>query len=198
MRGRRSPRSSGDRRAGRRPRGNLMSGGTSCDSETAGLCFVNDDTVTYAGRLNRVRADADIAAADDGEAGEGDTIIADVERIVGGNGNNVLGGITTNFFHFSGLRRLVGMRFEGRAGNDVCEARELRIRSWEERATTSSTAVAGPTRFRRATERPHSWRCGSGPAGRRQGSGSAFCPRQPARSSERRRRKRRGPGRCRA
>jgi hypothetical protein len=125
-----------------------MSGGTSCDSETAGLCFVNDDTVTYAGRLNRVRADADIAAADDGEAGEGDTIIADVERIVGGNGNNVLGGITTNFFHFSGLRRLVGMRFEGRAGNDVCEARELRIRSWEERATTSSTAVAGPTRFR--------------------------------------------------
>jgi Ca2+-binding RTX toxin-like protein len=97
----------------------LMSGGTSSDCETAGLCRINNDTVTYAGRVNRVRADADIAAADDGERDEGDTIIADVERIVGGKGNDVLGGITTNFFTFDTSRRLVGMVLEGRAGNDI-------------------------------------------------------------------------------
>jgi Ca2+-binding RTX toxin-like protein len=98
----------------------LMSGGTSCDQETAGLCFLNTDTVSYAGRVNRVRADADIEAADDGELGEGDTVMADVERIVGGKGNDVLGGITTNFEHFgySGIRHLVGMTLEGRDGND--------------------------------------------------------------------------------
>jgi serralysin len=101
------------------PGADLMSGGTSCEAEAAGLCFIHNDTVTYAGRVNRVLADADIAAADDGEQDEGDTIIADVERIVGGQGNDVLGGITTNFFHFDGLRRLVGMELKGRAGHDV-------------------------------------------------------------------------------
>jgi serralysin len=74
-----------------------MSGGTSCDFETAGFCRINNDTVTYAGRVNRVRADADIAAADDGERGEGDTIIADVERIIGGTGNDVLGHSSSGF-----------------------------------------------------------------------------------------------------
>jgi Ca2+-binding RTX toxin-like protein len=97
----------------------LMSGGTSCDFETAGQCFINFDTVTYAGRSHRVRADADIAAADDGEWGEGDTILADIERIVGGAGNDVLGGITTNFFTFDSSKVLVGMSLEGRGGNDV-------------------------------------------------------------------------------
>jgi Ca2+-binding RTX toxin-like protein len=100
------------------PGADLMSGGTSCEPATAGLCFIHNDTVTYAGRTNRVRADADIAAADDGELGEGDTIIADVERIIGGKGNDVLGGVTTNFFRFDSSRRLVGMRLEGRAGDD--------------------------------------------------------------------------------
>jgi Ca2+-binding RTX toxin-like protein len=101
----------------------LMSGGNSCDSETAGLCFLNKDTVSYAGRVNRVRADADIEAADDGELDEGDTIMADVERIVGGKGNDVLGGITTNFEHldYSGIRHLVGMTLDGRGGNDVLQ-----------------------------------------------------------------------------
>jgi Ca2+-binding RTX toxin-like protein len=101
------------------PGGDLMSGGTSCDAETAGLCFINNDTVTYAGRVNRVHADADIAAADDGERDEGDTIIADVEHIVGGKGNDVLAGITTNFFTFDSSKRLVGMMLEGRGGDDV-------------------------------------------------------------------------------
>jgi Ca2+-binding RTX toxin-like protein len=101
------------------PGADLMSGGTSCDAETAGLCFINIDTVTYAGRVNRVRADADIDAADDGERGEGDTIIADVERIIGGAGNDVLGGITTNDFALEDPSGLFGMVLEGRAGHDV-------------------------------------------------------------------------------
>jgi Ca2+-binding RTX toxin-like protein len=103
------------------PGGDLMSGGTSCAPLLDGACDIDEDTVTYANRANRVRADADIAAAEDGEAGEADTIIPDIERIVGGKGNDVLGGITTNreFFDFEGHSRLVGMTLEGRAGNDV-------------------------------------------------------------------------------
>jgi Ca2+-binding RTX toxin-like protein len=97
----------------------VLSGGTSCDAELAGLCFIHMDTVTYAGRVSPVHADADIAAADDGEEGEGDTIIADVERIVGGNGNDALAGITTNFFSFNDPGPLIGMVLEGRAGDDV-------------------------------------------------------------------------------
>jgi Ca2+-binding RTX toxin-like protein len=97
--------------------GDILSGGTSCDAETAGQCFINDDTVTYAHRVNRVRADADGAAVDDGERGEGDTIIADVEHLAGGKGNDFLGGTTTNVgFLGSGLS---GMQLDGRAGNDV-------------------------------------------------------------------------------
>jgi Ca2+-binding RTX toxin-like protein len=101
------------------PGADLMSGGTSCDAELAGLCFTHLDTVTYAGRVKRVHADADIEAADDGERGEGDTIIADVEEIVGGKGNDVLGGITTNIFSFSDPRPPIGMVLEGRAGDDI-------------------------------------------------------------------------------
>jgi Ca2+-binding RTX toxin-like protein len=97
----------------------LLSGGTSCDAETAGQCFMNDDTVTYGYRTARVRADADIEAADDGERGEGDTILSDVEVIVGGKANDVLGGITTNYFYFDGSKRLVGMTLEGRVGDDI-------------------------------------------------------------------------------
>jgi Ca2+-binding RTX toxin-like protein len=104
----------------------LMSGGTSCDAELAGICFIHIDTITYAGRVNRVRADADIEAADDGESGEGDTIIADVERIIGGRGNDVLGGITTNDRFLIDPGGLVGMGLEGRAGNDVLRGTRAR------------------------------------------------------------------------
>ena len=94
-----------------------LSGGTSCESGTAGQCFIDSDTVSYAGRVRNIRADADADAADDGQRGEGDTIFADVERIVGGKGNDHLGGITTNFFAF-GSRRLVGMELIGGEGDD--------------------------------------------------------------------------------
>jgi Ca2+-binding RTX toxin-like protein len=53
--------------------------------------------------------------------GEADTILPDIERIVGGTGSDVLGGITTNreYLDFEGHSRLVGMTLEGRAGNDI-------------------------------------------------------------------------------
>jgi hemolysin type calcium-binding protein len=101
------------------PGADLMSGGTSYDVFTAGLAVANDDKVTYARRTARVRSDADVEAADDGERGEGDTIMADVEVIVGGKGNDVLGGATTNFSCCDGPKRLIGMVLEGRAGDDI-------------------------------------------------------------------------------
>jgi Ca2+-binding RTX toxin-like protein len=91
-------------------------GGTSCEFETAGQCFLDIDTVSYAGRTKRVRATADGDAADDGQLHEHDTIAADVERIIGGAGNDFLGGTTTNVaFLGTGIS---GMQLEGRAGND--------------------------------------------------------------------------------
>jgi Ca2+-binding RTX toxin-like protein len=95
-----------------------LSGGTSCQDETAGLCFIDSDTVSYAGRVQNIRADADGNASDDGQRREGDTIFADVERIVGGKGNDHLGGITTNFFPFDGHFRFVGMELIGAEGDD--------------------------------------------------------------------------------
>jgi hypothetical protein len=107
------------------PGADLMSGGTSYDVFTAGLAVPNEDKVSYARRTARVRADADIEAADDGERGEGDTIMADVEVIVGGTGNDVLGGITTNLVYGEGIGRS-GMTLEGRAGDDVLRGTRAR------------------------------------------------------------------------
>jgi Ca2+-binding RTX toxin-like protein len=49
------------------------------------------DAVTYAGRTNAVTGTLD-GVFDDGEAGEGDSIGADVENVTGGSGNDVLVG----------------------------------------------------------------------------------------------------------
>ena len=68
-----------------------LSGGTSCEFTTAGQCFIDSDTVSYAGRTKRVEATANGRAADDGQLREHDTIAADVERIIGGAGNDFLG-----------------------------------------------------------------------------------------------------------
>jgi Ca2+-binding RTX toxin-like protein len=86
-----------------------LSGGTSCGLQTGGFCANRDiDTVSYASRAQNVHADADGDAADDGQRREGDTIMFDVERIVGGTGNDRLGGATS-----------LGMQLAGRAGDDV-------------------------------------------------------------------------------
>jgi len=95
-----------------------MSGGTSCFGLTAGLCIIDIDTVSYAKRTKNVLADADDHDLDDGQRFEGDTIFADVERLVGGRGNDRLAGSTTNLFFVDGPR-LGGMQLQGRRGDDV-------------------------------------------------------------------------------
>lgn len=95
-----------------------LSGGTSCSFETAGQCFIDFDTVSYAGRTRNVHATANGVVADDGQRREGDTIMADVERIVGGKGNDRLGGTTTNFLFLDNIPHLVGMELVGQEGDD--------------------------------------------------------------------------------
>jgi Ca2+-binding RTX toxin-like protein len=60
------------------PGGDFMSGGPGVD------------TVSYADHLTPVIADPDGARGDDGDAGEGDTIQPDVEKLRGGGGNDLL------------------------------------------------------------------------------------------------------------
>ena len=95
-----------------------LSGGTSCEPLTAGQCYADIDTVSYASRTTRVHATADGFAGDDGQRLEHDSIAADVERIIGGAGNDFLGGTTTNVSFADGISFLVGMQLEGRAGDD--------------------------------------------------------------------------------
>ena len=95
-----------------------LSGGTSCEPLTAGQCYADIDTVSYASRTRRVHATANGLAGDDGQRLEHDSIAADVERIVGGAGNDFLGGTTTNVSFADGISFLVGMQLEGRTGDD--------------------------------------------------------------------------------
>jgi Ca2+-binding RTX toxin-like protein len=94
-----------------------FSGGTSVSCIGLGICPPDEDTVTYATRTNDVVADPD-GIADDGEAGEADMIGRDVERLVGGSGNDVLVG-TTAKGRIQGRKRLFGGLLEGRRGNNV-------------------------------------------------------------------------------
>jgi Ca2+-binding RTX toxin-like protein len=103
-----------------------LSGGRSCSAGTAEVCLADIDTVSYAKRSKRVRATADGLAGDDGQRLEGDTIMPDVERIIGGDGADVLGGATTEVESigngFPNPIRLVGMQLRGRNGDDVLSA----------------------------------------------------------------------------
>jgi serralysin len=65
------------------------------------------DEVSYIGRSKAIVADADGRSRDDGESGEHDTIDADVERLVGGEGSDRLTGNASNNF------------LSGSGGNDV-------------------------------------------------------------------------------
>lgn len=93
------------------PSRDIMDGGPETDIFVGGDGF---DEVTYESRLVAVQADPD-DVADDGQAGEGDNIRADVEEIIGGAGNDVLTGN-------AGANRLVGRggqdTLQGLAGND--------------------------------------------------------------------------------
>ena len=93
-------------------------GGSSGVCFLAGVCVADDDTVTYASRTEDVFADAD-GIADDGEVGEGDRIRRSIEVLVGGSGDDVLGGLTTNVESIETSRLLDGMSLIGRRGNDI-------------------------------------------------------------------------------
>jgi hypothetical protein len=71
------------------PGDDLLDGGPGADQMNGGG---GDDVVDYSLRTAAVTADADGVAGDDGEAGEGDSIAADVEDLVGGDGNDSLTG----------------------------------------------------------------------------------------------------------
>jgi Ca2+-binding RTX toxin-like protein len=94
---------------------NVLSGGAGLDLLDPGrgtgdlvLGGTDTDTVTYAARTAPVVADLD-GVADDGEAGEADTIETDVENLVGGAANDRLtGGAGVNVLN-------------GGSGNDVLD-----------------------------------------------------------------------------
>ena len=66
----------------------VMTGGDEADSP---FDFLNSDEVSYAGRVNPIRADLQ-GDRDDGERGEGDQIGSDVQTFVGGAGADALAG----------------------------------------------------------------------------------------------------------
>jgi Ca2+-binding RTX toxin-like protein len=68
---------------------NIIDGGQGADVISGLGAF---DLADYSQRVNRVIADLDGLSGDDGEAGEGDTLSADIEGIAGGSGSDVLGG----------------------------------------------------------------------------------------------------------
>lgn len=99
------------------PGGDTLSGGTSLEYQGLRIFTPNTDTVTYAGRTNDVSADPD-GLADDGEAGEGDLLEDDVEKLIGGSGDDVLVG-TVAKGRIQGKERLFGSLLRGRGGDDL-------------------------------------------------------------------------------
>ncbi len=68
---------------------NMLDGGLGADQMTGGA---GSDTVDYSYRTEPVTADLSGSPGNDGEAGEGDTIGADVESLIGGSGDDTLTG----------------------------------------------------------------------------------------------------------
>ena len=89
----------------------LLDGGTGRDEISGGG---GDDTASYAGRAEPVHLDLD-GEADDGADGEGDRIGPDVERLAGGDGDDVLAGDERDNWLIGGPGR---DRLEGGAGAD--------------------------------------------------------------------------------
>ena len=109
--------------------GNVLNGGTGNDVLDGGLGAdlllggSGTDTADYTARTAAVTADSD-GAADDGEAGENDTVETDVEGISGGSGDDVLTGTTgTNILSGGGGNDVLDGaqgddELDGGAGND--------------------------------------------------------------------------------
>jgi Ca2+-binding RTX toxin-like protein len=78
---------------------NLLDGGPGADVMNGGGDI---DIVDYSYRVAPVTANLDGSAGDDGQAGEGDTIGADVEGLFGGSGNDTLTGNAADGVIFGG------------------------------------------------------------------------------------------------
>jgi Ca2+-binding RTX toxin-like protein len=100
------------------PGADVLRGGPSIACETAGQCFQEPDLVTYASRTNDVFVDQD-GVADDGELGEGDMVADDIERIVGGKGNDRLRDGAVHRWFLEGVPHRFGTALLGGRGNDV-------------------------------------------------------------------------------
>jgi serralysin len=104
------------------------------------------DTLSYYDRTADVTADADGASGDDGQAGEHDSVGADVESIVGGRGNDRLtandgpgqlqGNAGNDVLHGGGGDDLV----EGGEGRDLLygDAGDDLLFGWEEKAAADT------------------------------------------------------------
>ena len=111
------------------PGADVLRGGTSIACETAGQCFQEPDYVTYASRTNDVFVDQD-GVADDGTLGEGDLVADDIERIVGGKGNDRLRDGAVHKWSLEGVPRRFGTALYGGPGNDVLRGGRLSNLLW--------------------------------------------------------------------
>lgn len=99
----------------------LLNGGSGADRTSGGA---GADTATYAGRAAAVIVRID-GVANDGQAGEGDNVLPDVENLIGGNGNDTLVGSAANNkiaggFGNDTIRGLGGHdKMNGEGGNDT-------------------------------------------------------------------------------
>ena len=106
----------------------LLDGGAGNDFLNGGAG--TGDTVTYAERTAPVSVDLDGVQFDDGEEGEGDTVSATVERIVGGSGDDTLvGNAEANVIRGgAGNDSIDGLagpdQLLGEAGDDSLESRD--------------------------------------------------------------------------
>jgi Ca2+-binding RTX toxin-like protein len=89
---------------------NVLDGGPGADVMSRG-------EVAYTDRAAAVTADADGETGDDGEAGEGDTLLTDVAGIVGGSAGDTL--TARSLDGGNGDDTLTGSFVEGGPGNDV-------------------------------------------------------------------------------
>jgi Ca2+-binding RTX toxin-like protein len=104
-----------------------LRGSLGADSLAGGDGF---DVVDYSDRTAAVHVDLDGEVGDDGVAGEGDTVAADVEDVVGGDGDDVLLGSDADNYLLGGpgadeLTGLLGQdALFGEDGNDLIRSRD--------------------------------------------------------------------------
>ena len=108
------------------PGDDLLDGGAGPDLISGGIGI---DTVDYSARTLAVSVDLD-GVPDDGEAGEGDNVVTDVEDIIGGSGPDILrgGGGANHIIGGAGADDIDGLAgpdtIEAGAGADTIQAKD--------------------------------------------------------------------------